>query len=61
MLLWCSSQYAHIWFIMYYSYIFQAREHANEICEMCGKNTCARANQNARPKWVSAVRAQQNA
>ena len=41
------STHARIWFPMYYSCICQAREHANETCEICGKNTHARANENA--------------
>ena len=37
---------------LYYSCICQARMHANETCKLCGKNTCAHANQNARVQLV---------
>ena len=58
------STHAHIWLTMYYSCICQARVHANEAHEMCGKNTRDHGNQNTRvqfmqTKCMSAVRANQ--
>ena len=44
------STHTRIWFTMCYSYICQAKVHANETCKMCEENMRACANQNARVK-----------
>ena len=39
-------------FTMYYSCICQARAYVNKTHEICGKNMCAHANQNAQVHFV---------